>query len=177
MATISLIDFLYGTNELLAEKAYNLVKCWRVGVTSCIAEADLIVLSMYMKFLSTDLTDYNITTTEVQNVINNIVNIFNINNIVVEEGDIINYITNTTTNIVYNTTVINQVASYSTTYAGVGEFTVNVNHGLSKYNCTVVVTDTSTGSRIRVEVGITETDSNNIVLSFSSDSSGEITVM
>jgi len=174
---ISLIDFLYGTNEVLAEKAYNLVKCWRVGVTSCIAEADLIVLSMYMKFLSTDLTDYNITVTEVQEVINNIVNIFNINNIVVEEGDIINYITNTTTNIVYNTTIINEVASYTTTYAGIGVFTVNVNHGLDKYNCTVVVTDTSTGSRIRVEVGIVETDTNNIVLSFSSDSSGEITIM
>lgn len=174
---VSLLDFIYGTNEVLAEKAYNLIKCWRIGIKSCTNEADLVVLSMYMKFLTTDLTDYNITTAEVQNVINSIINIFNITNVVVEEGDIINYITNTTTNIVYNTTVINEAPSYTMNYSGVGIFTITVNHGLGKLNPTVIVTDTSTGSRVRIEVGITETDSNTIVLSFSSDSSGDITVM
>jgi hypothetical protein len=75
------------------------------------------------------------------------------------------------------TTVINEVASYTMSYSGIGEFTVTVPHGLDKYNCTVVVTDTSTGTRVRKEVGITETDVDTIVLSFSNDSSGDITVM
>ena len=52
-----------------------------------------------------------------------------------------------------------------------------INHGLNKFNPTVTVTDTSTGSRIRVEVGITETSANQVVLSFSSASSGDITIM
>lgn len=169
---VDIVDFLYSTNETLAERAYSLVKQWRVGIYSCTCETDLIVLSMYLDFLSTDLTDYNITATEVRGVINNIINIFNITNVTIDEGDIINYIT--TNNIVNNyvTEIVTEVPSYSGTYSGVGAFTVTINHGLGQTDCTVIVTDTSGATKVRVYPSITETDSDTIVLGFDSTSSG-----
>jgi len=174
---VNLLDFLYDTNDVFATKAQNLVRCWRVGITNCLTETDLVVYTMYAKLLSTDLTDYNITSEEVINVMNSIVNIFNITNVSIDNSTTINYITNSTINEIYVTNIINQIPTYTTTYTGVGAFTITVVHGLGKYNPTVIVTDTSTGSRIRVEVGIVETDNNTVVLSFSSDSSGDITIM
>jgi hypothetical protein len=174
---VSLLDFLYDTNEDFAEKAYTLIKNWRVGITSCACETDLVIYTMYSKFLSTDLTDYGYTDDDIISVMNSIINIFNITNVVINEGDTITYITNTTTNIVYNTTIVYEAPSYSGVYSGVDEFTVTVNHNLNKTNPTVIVTDTATGSRIRVEVGITETDANILVLSFSSTSSGDYKIM
>ena len=174
---VSLLDFLYDTNEVFAEKAYNLIKCWRVGITNCLTETDLVVYSMYAKLLSTDLTDYNITSEEVITVMNSIVNIFNITNVTIDNSTVITYITNPTVTYVFTETIINEVPSYSGTYAGVDVFDVTVNHGLNKLNPTVIVTDTSTGSRIRVEVGITEVDANNIILSFASTSSGDYKIM
>ena len=175
---VSLLDFLYDTNDEFATKAQNLLKRWRVGIKDTSTEMNLVVYSMYAKLLGTDLSDYStITTDDVITIMNNIVNIFNINNITYNAGDVITYITNNTTNIVYNNTVIFEAPSYYITYTGIGAFDVTVNHGLNKYNPTVIVTDTSTGSRIRVETGITETDKNTVVISFSSTSSGDITVM
>lgn len=175
---VNLLDFLYDTNDEFATKAHNLIKCWRVGLKSCIAETDLVIYSMYAKLLSTDLTDYtSITTDDIIGIMNSVVNIFNITNIVVNAGDTITYITNNTTNIVYNTTTIYEAPSYSTTYSGVNAFDVTVTHGLNKFNPTVIVTDTSTGTRIRVEVGIVEISQNIVVISFSSTSSGDITIM
>ena len=175
---VNLLEFLYDTNDQFAEKADKLVKKWRVGIASCLEETDLIVYSMYSKFLSTDLSDYaSITTQEVINVMNSIVNIFNITNVTINSGDVINYITNTTVNNIYSTTVIYQAPSYSTTYSIADAGDITINHGLNKFNPTVTVTDTATGSRIRVEVGITEITANQIVLSFSSASSGDITIM
>ena len=174
---VNLLDFLYDTNDEFATKAQNLVRCWRVGITNCLTETDLVVYSMYAKFLSTDLTDYNITSEEVINVMNSIINIFNITNVAVDNSTTITYITNQTINNIYSETIINEVPSYSGTYAGIDVFDVAVNHGLNKFNPTIIVTDTSTGSRIRVEVGITEIDENNIVLSFASTSSGDYKIM
>ena len=170
-----MIDFLYGTNETLTEKAYNLIKCWRVGVNSCHSETDLIVLSMYLKVLSTDLTDYNITTTEVRTIINHIINIFNITNVTVDDTDIINYITNTTVNNIYTTTTVEDVPKHFATYSGTGEFDVTVIHYLNTFNTDVKVTDTTSG-RVRVTCGITEVDENTIVCHFVTDSAGEILV-
>ena len=174
---VSLLDFLYDTNDEFATKVENLIKCWRVGISSCSNENDLVIYNMYAKLLSTDLTDYNITPTEIIDIMNNIVNIFNISNVIITEGDVINYITNSTTNIVYNTVIVNEVPSYPGIYTGIDEFTVSINHRLNKFNPTVIVTDTSTGTRIRVEVGITEIDANNITLSFASTSSGDYKIM
>lgn len=169
---VSLVDFLYGTNEAFAEKAYSLVKCWRVGIKSCKNEWDLIVLSMYLDVLTTDLTDYNITATEVRSIITSIINIFNITNVTIEEGDIISYIT--TNNIVNNyvTEIITEVPSYEGVYSGVNNFTVTVNHGLGQFNCNVVVTDTSGASKVRVYPSITDIDEDTITLEFESTSSG-----
>jgi len=174
---VNLLEFLYDTNDDFATKVEKLIKNWRVGITSCLTETDLVVYSMYSKFLSTDLSDYSITTEEVLNVLNSIVNIFNITNVTINSGDTINYITNNTINNIYSTTVIYQAPSYTTTYSIADAGDITINHGLNKFNPTVTVTDTSTGSRIRVEVGITETSMNQVVLSFSSASSGDITIM
>lgn len=174
---VNLLDFLYDTNNDFANKVESLIKGWRVGISCCTSETELLIYNMYARLLSTDLTDYNITSSEIIGIMNNIINIFNINNVVVNEGDTITYVTNTVTNVVYNTTIINEVPSYSGTYSGIGEFVVNVNHALNKLNPTVIVTDTSTGNRFRVEVGITEINADNIVLSFSSTSSGDYKIM
>lgn len=174
---VNLLEFLYDTNDDFATKVEKLIKNWRVGITCCLTETDLVVYSMYSKFLSTDLSDYSITTQEVLNVMNSIVNIFNITNVTINSEDTINYITNNTINNIYSTTVIYQAPSYSTTYTIGSAGDITINHGLNKFNPTVTVTDTSTGSRIRVEVGITETSANQVVLSFSSASSGDITIM
>ena len=175
---VSMLDFIYGTNDTFAEKAFNLVKCWRIGIKSCINETDLVVLSMYMKVLETDLTDYNITSNEVRDIVNSIINIFNITNVVVEEGDIITYLTNNTyvTTYIDNSTIVD-LPSYFTTYSVVGTQNLQVVHGLNKYNTTVTVTDTSGGGRVRVDVGIVEINENMIMLSFASTSAGEIKVM
>lgn len=174
---VSLLDFLYDTNDVFATKAENLLKCWRVGITSCLTETDLVVYSMYAKMLSTDLTDYNITSEEVIAVMNSVINIFNITNVTVDNSTVINYITNPTVTYVYTETIVNEIPSYSGTYTGSDAFDVTVIHGLNKFNPTVIVTDTSTGSRIRIEVGITEVDANTIVLSFASTSSGDYKIM
>lgn len=174
---VSLLDFLYGTNEVLAEKAYNLVKCWRVGIKSCKTEWDLIVLSMYLEVLSTDLTNYNITSGEVMGMINHILNIFNITNVVVNQSDVITYVTNTVVINNYVTEISVNVPRFSGTYSGVGAFTVTIAHNLDKYNCTVTVTDTSGATRTRVYPDINEIDENTIELVFTSTSSGEYEVM
>lgn len=169
---VSLIDFLYGTNETFAEKAYSLVKCWRVGIKSCKNEWDLIVLSMYLDVLTTDLTDYNITATEVRTIINSIINIYLITSVTIEEGDIIQYIGGDTVITNYFPVTVVEVPSYEGIYSGVDNFTVTINHGLGQFNCNVVVTDTSGASKVRVYPSITDTDEDTITLTFESTSSG-----
>jgi len=69
------------------------------------------------------------------------------------------------------------VIIYTMSYSGIEAFDVVVNHNLNKYSPTVIVTDTSSGSRIRVYPAIVENSTNQITLSFVSTSSGIITVL
>ena len=172
---VNLLDFITSTNDTFATKAQNLARCWRLGMTSCKGENDLIAVGMYLKVLSTDLTDYNFTTTEIRSIIDSIVNIYNITNVTIEESDIITYITNTDINNVYIQNTYIDPEEYVVSYSGTGSFTVTVNHPFAKYGVTVIVTDT-TGVRTRVEAGITETNENTVVVSFASDSTGTITI-
>lgn len=66
---------------------------------------------------------------------------------------------------------------YVQSYYGTESFHIIVNHSLDKISPTVIVSDTSGSTRVRVYPSITEINSNSLRLDFNSTSSGIITVV
>jgi len=178
MATLQ--TFLEQANNCFVKKNSLLASMFKTGYpdySNLLTEIS--VLGMYLYVLPRLGNNYALTADEVDKILAHILKLCRRVDVALPVGA--GVISGTPiggqTIIIIGETIIVQPRTYTMNYSGVETFTVDVPHGLEKWSPTVVVTDTSGSTRIRVYPSITEVDENNIILEFNSTSSGTITVM
>lgn len=174
----SLSDFIEEASYCFVKKSSLLASMFKTGYPKYIrTQNDITVLGMYFFVLRRIGMNYALTEDQVNSIMTHILKICNNGNTGLPDaaqvisGSIIGGGTTP------GTTEYIPPVIYTMNYSGIESFTVTVNHNLNKWSPTVIVTDTSTGSRIRVYPAIVENSVNQVTLSFVSTSSGTITVL
>lgn len=178
MATLQ--EFLEQANNCYVKKNSLLASAFKTGYpdyTQLLTEIS--IMGMYLYVLPRLGNDYALTGEQVDKILHHILKLCRRVDVALPVGA--GVITGTPiggqTIIIIGETIIVQPRVYTMNYSGVESFTVSVPHALNKWSPTVVVTDTSGSTRVRVYPSITEVDENNLTLEFNSTSSGIITVM
>ena len=173
----NLIDFYAGTNQAYVNRVVHLIKHWRIGTQAnlCKVETDLNVVTMYFNFLQgVGSTGYGATSTQVTNVINNLITILQITNVTIDASTIINNVDNSVTN--YYVTDTTEITVATGSYSGSDTFTVTIVHNLGKNYPTVEVFETSGIELIQVYPEVVVVDMNTVELNFTSTSSGKYSI-
>jgi len=177
---MTLQEFLKQANNCYVKKNSLLASAFKTGYPDYnTLLREISIMGMYLYVLPRLGNDYALTAEQVENIMYHILKLCRRVDVALPVGA--GVISGTpiggTTIIIVGDTIIVQPRVYTMTYSGVETFTVNVPHALKKWSPTVVVTDTSGLTRVRVYPSITEVDEDNITLEFNSTSSGIITVM
>ena len=175
---MTLAEFIEEASYCFVKKTSLLASMFKTGYPNYVkVQNDITVLGMYFFVLRRIGMNYALTEDEVTNIMTHILKICNNGNTGLPDaaeaisGSIIGG------GGTGGTTEYIPPVIYTMNYSGVESFTVTVTHNLNKWSPIVIVTDTSTGSRIRVYPAIVEDSVNQLTLSFVSTSSGVITVL
>lgn len=175
---ITLAEFIEEASYCFVKKTSLLSSMFKTGYANfSTLQTDITVLGMYFYVLRNIGMNYALTEDEITAIMNHILRICNNGNTGLPDaaeaisGSIIAPGTGP------GTTIVIPPVIFTMNYSGIEEFTVTVTHNLDKWSPTVIVTDTSGPSRVRVYPAITEDSANQLTLSFVSTSSGVITVL
>lgn len=176
----TLQEFLVKANNCFVKKNSLLASIFKTGYPDYInLLSEISILGMYLYVLPRLGNNYALTGEQVNKIFHHILKLCRRVDIALPEGAGVvtgTPIGNQTITVFGDTTIV-QTKIYTMNYSGIESFTVNVPHSLNKWSPTVVVTDTSGSTRVRVYPSIIEIDENNLILEFNSTSSGIITVM